>query len=77
MRTRIENNNLENLAALRERVSLYSTWNLPTRPHTGIFIKINKFVQKISIMLFSNVLFSRIRKKIQKSNVLLNSIFEF
>ena len=41
MKTRIEKLNLETLGALerereRERVSLYSTWNLSTRPHTSI-----------------------------------------
>ena len=61
MRTRIENNNLESLAALRERERereyLFIQRGICLLDHTGIFIKINKFVQKISIMLFSNVLF--------------------
>lgn len=42
MKTRIEKLNLETLGALereRERVSLYSTWNLSTRPHTHKYSK--------------------------------------
>ena len=37
-----------------------------THTHTSILEKINKIVHKISIMLFSNVLFLRIYKHVQK-----------
>ena len=68
MKTRVENNNLESFVALREReresISLFNVEFANST--TDIFRKINKVEPKRDIMLFSNVLFFRIRKKIPK-----------
>ena len=68
MKTRVENNNLESLVALRERekesISLFNVEFANST--TDIFRKINKVEQKRDIMLFSNVLFCRIKKWYKK-----------